>query len=604
MGSRQIRKTGNGHGRMRAMGAWFGSLREARKDPPSWWLSLAANRPVLTYGVLPLLFGIAIRAVVWVIGIPLEWPAGEITFAVALGAACYVLPPAITVLTLMRHIRLLTKGIGTQPTLSGKAIVSAFLRDQLGIMNDTITVLRREGRVMNAAERLQWIGRCFQTFSGQYIGVESNVPSAFSRLYSGYLEAHETYLRRTKRDDSERILLAGLNELVKDRTVDSQANFNFFQWHAANAVTLRHSDRIGATSLARQLGLIVDEHSVTDVALWDGEAAIVFMSFETSSDTGFVSVETPGPVKLVMALPGEPLYQKCSDYVHTMSKQSPVLTQEVHSIPKAFVEKWHLYAEPKERIRNSIPFLTGIATRVAQRTGTRADDLLLIDAGAGLGIEVTELTRMGYRVTLNEIDPYFRDCAVAYGTSRGVSIAPTRVTKEDWLSFGRSFGVGAFHLLWVIGNSLCLLPEPGDVEDALEQFYEVVVPGGAVVVDERNFQYIVSNWDEGDRIGENPCENFRYSGDVVYCGSLVRGVPIELIDRDGHGRKVVFEFMSYEGPDPRPLARISLLAFSQGQICNLLQARGFTDIEVYSNFKEGHNPDADFFTYVAWKPKS
>lgn len=574
------------------MGAQFSSLREARKDPPSWWLSMAANRPFLTYGILPLLFGIAIRAIVWAIGIPLEWPAGEIMFAVALGAVCYVLPPAITVLTLMGHIRLLTKGIGTQPTLSGKAIVSTFLRDQLGFMNDTITVLRREGRTMNATERLQWIGRCFQTFSGQYIGVEGNVPSTFSRLYGGYLEAHESYLKRTKRKDSERILLAGLNELIKDRTVDSQANYDFFRWHAANAVTLKHSERIGATSLASQRSLIIDEHPVTDVALWDGEAAIMFMSSET-----------PELVKIVMALPGEPLYKKCDDYVHTMSKQSPVLTQEVHSIPKAFVEKWHLYTDPKERTRSSVPFLTGITTRVAQSTGTRTDDLRLIDAGAGLGIEVTELTKMGYRVTLNEIDPYFRECAVAYSASQGVNIPPTRVMKEDWLSFSRSFGVSSFHVLWVLGNSLCLLPERKDVQDALEQFYEVVVPGGAVVVDERNFEYILSNWLDGDRIRENPREHFRYSGQVVYCGTSVRGAPIELMDHNGHNRKFVFEFMSYEGPEPRSLARISLLAFRQSELCNLLEAGGFTSIEVYSNFKEGRHPDADFFTYVAWKPK-
>ena len=91
---------------------------------------------------------------------------------------------------------------------------------------------------------------------------------------------------------------------------------------------------------------------------------------------------------------------------------------------------------------------------------------------------------------------------------------------------------------------------------------------------------------------------------MVYCGTLVRGVPIELVDRNDHGRKVVFEFMSQEGPEPRSLARISLLAFRQDEICGFLKARGFSDIEVYSNFKEGHNPDADFFTYVAWKPKS
>ncbi|NQE52749.1 hypothetical protein C5S29_04080, partial [ANME-1 cluster archaeon GoMg3.2] len=186
-------------------------------------------------------------------------------------------------------------------------------------------------------------------------------------------------------------------------------------------------------------------------------------------------------------------------------------------------------------------------------------------------------------------------------------------TQWDWVEldvkFKERYGNLRVNMVLLVGNSLCLLTDKNDIKKSLTNIKSILAPGGVLLIDERNFDYILGDI---DKILEDPISNFRYNGDVIYCGDLVRGVPT---DKPEDKDIVVFSYYripqseqeemdSYKILERNLIGKLEMYPFKNNELKNLLESVGFVNIKTYSDFEEGYNKNADFFIYVAEVPST
>jgi len=236
-------------------------------------------------------------------------------------------------------------------------------------------------------------------------------------------------------------------------------------------------------------------------------------------------------------------------------------------------ERWTDFVDCKRRLETEGPFLLNVL-------GRRRTDVL--DAAMGIGCESVFLAKNGFRITGNEISPTFRQIAEGRAQKEGVRF---EVTTIDWTNLSAALGRDAFNAVLILGNSLCLLRDAEARVQAVRNFKEVCVKGGTVLVDERNFDYILR-----DR-AEILEDNFRYSGRVMYCGTKVSGRPV-VIDPE------CVRFTYEDRPSGDYLGHLDMYPFRKGEMVELFNHVGLTCVEMYSDLAKGYRDNADFYTYV------
>lgn len=207
----------------------------------------------------------------------------------------------------------------------------------------------------------------------------------------------------------------------------------------------------------------------------------------------------------------------------------------------------------------------------------------VLDACLGDGCDSIHLLKEGFDVTGNELDSGLAQKALSNARAAGVRLP---VTHHDWRDFSKRFEPGIFDSVTLMGNSLTYLFKKKDQLAALSGFMHVLRPGGALLIDERNYAYMLAH-------REAALARFRYSKKYVYCGKKVDGRP-ESIAPDN----VV---MRYDHDDGRT-ARLTVYPFRKGELSGLLAESGFSSIRQFSDYRPGYNPSADFHQYACVKP--
>jgi len=209
----------------------------------------------------------------------------------------------------------------------------------------------------------------------------------------------------------------------------------------------------------------------------------------------------------------------------------------------------------------------------------------IFDACLGEGADSVYLLKEGFDVTSNEIDSVFLKRAKENAEREGVEL---KITTHDWLGLDRA-ELGTFDAVMCMGNSLTYLFEKDAHLRALRNFRNLLKERGILLIDERNYQYMLDNRDE---ILQG---NFRYSGKFVYCGEHVHGRPVEITD---HEVKMEYEDTRNKGGMP---CQLRLYPFKKGELKELLEEAGFDRVEQYSDYSERYNSEADFYQYVCVK---
>jgi SAM-dependent methyltransferase len=348
-----------------------------------------------------------------------------------------------------------------------------------------------------------WTEQCFAFGKGSYDGTDSHVPSDFIRLYPSYLEAHGKMLdAHQEAPENARILIGPHRDFRDDYIEHYEAGYSkFLDWHGEKEVKLLHLEKERAEHFRKAIG---DERTdreplpTVDLGIWHGQYAVLFRE------------EVDGAVakiRLWMVFPGDDWYLQCEALIEHMKEGKsngkthaparPLATAVPEIFERNLCRQWEKFVDPAKRMEKLGPFFTHVLDK--QRTGS------ILDAAAGIGSDALWLAEQGYNVTLNEIEPVYRD--IIEDRFR-VHDRPLYLFAEDWRKLPEKMGQW-FTTVLVLGNSLCLLSSAAQQRQALKAFYDVLAPGGALVIDERNFTHFTAP-DVAERIELNPIRNFPY----------------------------------------------------------------------------------------------
>lgn len=240
------------------------------------------------------------------------------------------------------------------------------------------------------------------------------------------------------------------------------------------------------------------------------------------------------------------------------------------------VEMWADFIDWQKRRKGENGFL--------KNTLEKNNAIAIFDSCLGDGCDSIYLIKEGFEVTSNDLDPGFIKKAQENARKENVKL---HVTSFDWRKLDKHFEKEKFDAVLCVGNSLTHLFKLTDRTKTLWQFHRLLKENGILIIDERNYQYILDN--KKEILGGK----FRYKRKYVYCGSTVHGYPIKIANN-----KVVME---YNDTIRKKKAQLALYPFKKNELLKLLEKTGFRKITQYSDYKKGFDEKADFYTYVCVK---
>ncbi len=240
----------------------------------------------------------------------------------------------------------------------------------------------------------------------------------------------------------------------------------------------------------------------------------------------------------------------------------------------ALAAHWPSFVDCPKRLITEAPFL--------QRITENFETEPILDACAGIGCESIYLRSKGLEVISNEIDPDLRAVASGIASSQRVRL---RFASVDWRSICDAFPVASFETILLMGNSLGLLGDLKEIADSLRQMYALLRPGGKLVLDQRNYDYILNSRESILR------GDFRYSGRYVYCGDSIIGRPLAISEA-----QVVFGYFTITGS---LLGELTMIPLRPPMVCDLLHSAGFSRVDKYYDFAANPSLSYDFMTFVA-----
>ena len=211
----------------------------------------------------------------------------------------------------------------------------------------------------------------------------------------------------------------------------------------------------------------------------------------------------------------------------------------------------------------------------------------VFESSLGDGCDVITLMREGFKITANEIDHDFISQAVRNITREGLHVPP--ITNYNWRDTPSSLDETHDAVL-CLGNSLTYMMTREEQEKVVYNFKDIVRSAGIVVIDHRNYDYILA---ERDYILKNPQGNFRYSRQFYYCGETVDGYPVEINDD-----LIVFEYLH------KPTGKSGRLEFyplRRQEVIDIMRCTGLEIKESYGDFELGKIGDVDFYQHVGVK---
>lgn len=480
---------------------------------------------------------------------------------------------------------------------SARKLIHALVKESLDDISGFAESLTRDRYDVTAPEAIApWVDTLFQQGGATYRGVDTHDPGQYLDAYSWYLDLHARALTRRKFEAARdvRIICATPQSLRQDYSESPDAYSEFFRWHALHDVELRVVDPGRAHELRNIHGL-----GTADVALWPNFA--VLFEIDPQGRPAHIGIRFPGSRQ-----GSGPTYDDIHRFVDALELESRILERELPSLSyfaPSLADHWASYVDVGRRSDPSGPvgsFLLG------ELEGKR----LVLDAAAGVGCESVMLLRHGFSVVSNELDSTLARHASAFAAGADVRLNLTTFLWEDLaISFPGNL---RFDAVLVLGNSLSLVEDPESRSRCLQSFWDVLLPGGLLIIDERNYSVIE---DSAELIRDDPLGTFAPAirGDVMYAGRRIRGYPAAM--QQG---KILWDFfVADEERSGRPshhlgTAPLVLYPFRYGELFHCLRDLGFSRIRVFGDLQPmavdemPSRMDAstsDFLTYVAEKPE-
>jgi glycine/sarcosine N-methyltransferase len=473
--------------------------------------------------------------------------------------------------------------IAANNTPFGKTLL-AFAKDSLQTLKNNMDGLRSEkGALLTLPDLINLTNYCFKyatSKSNKYDGTDRCTPSKFFKTYPSYLESQADFIKRNEASGvpgtrrGTRILIVEDDTLRRDKNENNESYMEFLKWHEEHKVSLKKIDPVTANNLKEGLSIPTSEFGI-----WYKCYALIF---KPEGDK----------TRLWLAYPEESMYRECEKYFELLDNYAREFTTELFD--KKLAENWEEFIWPEKRWETEKDFLLNILEPYRDRNG------VILDAAAGIGVDYVYLKKERFNCFANEIEPELRRVGEQFTSKRlNVIWTPYSILWED---FGEHFN-SDWDVILVLGNSFCLILDERTREKCIENFMKALNPGGMLVIDQRNFEYMLKNKEE---IQQDPMKNFRYKEEFIYCQRSIKGVPFDF-GKNVKGAITFIYFPKYikdikEAYKAR-IGQLHMYPFRKGELRSLLEKKGFKEIKEYSDFKEGYDEGADFFTYTAIRPK-
>lgn len=568
------------------------------------------GRRVFSEYFAPLLLAGVLSIIVWSLGLHPSGPAGGALVEFLIVAASLVISYSGQT-WLIGPIRPEVLAVLSEAAPPDRKFVLLLAKRRLNDIPKTLRALvSKEGVAPENPQAFQgWFGDFFADHTHRYVGVDTLEPGEFWQTYRWYLDIHEQALREAKRlpppselGGSEhladcRVLVTTAAKLYDDYYANSDAYEAFIRWHKTNGVSLRWKSVEDAERLARDFDTV-------EVGLWQGRCAVLFIPPTEQK------MHDDHLRKLRIAFPRDDEYSLVRDYATEMAN-AEVLEglPNLEIVEPDVAEAWNEYlgvpagpGPPPKRL------IWEVLDEILAESGTA--DARIFDAAAGSGWDCWHLMQQGHQVWCNEVDPLFRrQCEETFGKNK------PQISLFVWEDLSNKMPAGwLFDLVLVLGNSISLVLDPGRRKVCLQNFYRLVKPGGHLVIDERNFQFML---DRKEAIEADPVTYFPPTtlGDVMYQGSEVRAYPPTVGEKEVEWHLIRNSPAVHSGEDLRKhwigKRHFTLYPFPYGRLYQELSDVGFTDIRVVTDLDLGSATDGlprwdavqetMFFTYVARK---
>lgn len=233
-----------------------------------------------------------------------------------------------------------------------------------------------------------------------------------------------------------------------------------------------------------------------------------------------------------------------------------------------FVEKWDELIDWEARAASEGSFFIDV---LKERGAKR-----VLDVACGTGFHSVRLLEAGFEVVSADGSPEMLAKAFANGRKRGHIL---RTVQADWRWLNRDIH-GKFDAVICLGNSFTHLFSEHDRRKALAEFYAVLRHDGVLILDQRNYDTMLSS-------------GFKTKHSYYYCGENVVAYP-EHID-PGLAR------FCYEFPD-KSVFHLNMFPLKKDYVTRLVKEVGFQEDTTYGDFQETyHEDEPDFFVHVAEK---
>ena len=136
----------------------------------------------------------------------------------------------------------------------------------------------------------------------------------------------------------------------------------------------------------------------------------------------------------------------------------------------------------KSRLAIELPFIIEKLHEVNAKS--------VLDAATGTGMHAIALAQCGFTTAGTDLSPGMIERARANARSSGVQV------RFEMVGFGdlaQTFGQGTFDAIICLGNSLPHLLTPTDLSTALADFATCLKPGGCLLIQNRNFDFVMAH---------------------------------------------------------------------------------------------------------------
>lgn len=459
-------------------------------------------------------------------------------------------------------------------------------------------------RAENPEVLARWFDALFADGGYWYTGIDSHLPSDYMWDYSWYLETHARALAvRGPREDGRRdarILTTSRDALTQDYARATGLYGAFYDWHHKHEVDARWLPSVTTDLLRKKYGL-----GIADVGIWANYAVLFSPDQARESEAVTFSIHFKGE----QGAGGGPSYEdilRFADEVRHKSRDLGEVAPRLELVDQQLADQWEAYVDPPSRENGPLGRFLLQVLKGRQ---------YVLDAAAGIGSDSVFLLQHDYTVWSNEVDLRLAEAAQTYAARMR---QPLRLLSYLWETLPDSLeqeGKMRFDAVLVLGNSICLVPQEEQRKTCLKAFHDVLRPGGVLIIDERNFSYLLGYRSE---IMSDPAKWFEptLKGDMMYGGRRVRGFPADITEHS-----VAWRFFSNNPPVKGDRASIvenllkvrdlRLYPFRHGELFELLGATGFVNVAVYVDFEHFTTDcmpsseaigDAVFLTYVAVRP--